>query len=365
MTAARDIEAFYRVFQDISTSVHSSTDVNEVLDLIVRATTEAIGAKGALLRILNLATKQMELSAAYGLSERYLSKGHVSSQKMITDLCKQNKVIIIDDVHSNPRVQYPKAASEEGIRMILDVPLFLGSDVVGIIRIYLSQPRTFSQEEQKFLVSIAEQCAVALDKARLIEKQQSMYDHLAMQTEKMSSLGRMAAGIAHEINNPLAAILIYATNMAKKVPSDSSLKEGLDVIIDEAVRCRRVIKDLLEFSRHEKPQAEEASLNKVIEKTLRIMENEFRLHHITVEQALADDLPDILMGENQIQQLLVNLLINAVEAMDSTRPRYAPVVSLVYQGYKPKEIGKILGVKSNTIRARMAKIRKEVKAHQA
>jgi two-component system NtrC family sensor kinase len=309
------IEGFYRIFRDISTSVHSSTDVKKVLDLVVKKSTEAINAKGALLRILNLKTNQLELSAAYGLSEGYLSKGHVSSQKVISDLCRQNKAIIIEDILTDPRVQYPKEAKKEGIRMMLDVPLFLGSHVVGIIRIFLDQTRKFTEEELNFLVSIAEQCACAIEKARLIEKHKSLYDNLALHTEKLSALGRMAAGIAHEINNPLAGILLYSTNLVKKVPQEGPVKEGLDVIIHETIRCRGVIQELLEFSREKEPLKSPANINEILERTLRILENEFHLHHISVEKDLMADMPDILVDGNQMQQVFVNLLINAVEAI--------------------------------------------------
>ena len=315
MDTSANIARFYSVCRDVSTSVHSSTDVKEVLDLVTRSVTEAINAKGSLLRILNLETDKLELSAAYGLSERYLSKGHVSTHRVITELCMQNKVIIIEDVQADPRVQYPREAREEGIRMMLDVPLFLGDNVVGIVRIFFAVQRKFSDEELNFLVSIAEQCACAIDKARLIEKHKSMYDNLALQTEKLSALGRMAAGIAHEINNPLGGILLYSTNLLKKVPKEGPFREGLEIIIQETMRCKIIIQDLLEFSREKEPEKTFANINNIIEKTLSMLENEFRLHHIRVEKLLSSGMPDIFVDVNQMHQVFVNLLLNAVEAI--------------------------------------------------
>jgi two-component system, NtrC family, sensor kinase len=309
------IQTFYHAFRDISKSIHSSTRVEEVLHLAVRKTTEALNARGSILRILNLKTGELELNAAYGLSDRYLSKGHVSSTKVIEEICQENKAIIIQDVQVDPRVQYPREAKEEGIKMMVDLPLFMGQNVVGILRIFFDEQREFSEEELNFAIAIAEQCALAIDKARLIEKQQIQYDNLAIQTDKLSSLGRMAAGIAHEINNPLAGILLYSSNLVKKVPEAGPLKKGLEVIIHETIRCRGIIQDLLEFSRQREPLKTLVDLNGVINKALSILSNEFRLNRISLEKRLSDHLPNVLIDVNQIEQVFINFFMNAIEAI--------------------------------------------------
>jgi two-component system NtrC family sensor kinase len=164
------------------------------------------------------------------------------------------------------------------------------------------------------VIAITEQCACAIDKARLIETQQARYDHLALQTEKLSALGRMAAGIAHEINNPLGGILLYSTNLFKKVPKEGPLKEGLEIIINETMRCKTIIQDLLEFSREKEPEKTLANINHIIEKTLGMLENEFHLRHMTVETNLSSEMSDNLVDVNQMHQVFVNLLLNAAEA---------------------------------------------------
>jgi signal transduction histidine kinase len=310
-----NIAMFYKAFRDISTAVQSSSDVKEVTGLAVRLITDAIKAKGAVLRILNLETDILELNAAYGLSERYLSKGHVSSRHIISDLCRQNRIIVVDDIPTNPRVQYKKEAQEEGIRMMLDVPLSLENNIIGIIRIFFGEQRTFSDEEMNFLISIAEQCALAIEKARLIELHKTRYDNLALQTEKLSALGRMAAGIAHEINNPLGGILIYSTNLIKKIPNGSPLKEGMEIIIHETLRCKTIISELLEFSREKEPQKTLVNINEILKKTVNMLQNEFSLDHINVTTDLSDEVPDTFMDQNQMQQVFINLMLNSIEAI--------------------------------------------------
>ena len=221
MDSVINFKTLYDIFRDISTVVHSSTSVDEVLELVVWKSTDVLGAKGAIIRIFNTETKAFELFSSYGLGEKYLSKDPASSRKIIEDLCKQNKPIVIEDILKNPRLQNPQEIRDEGVRNILDIPIILRDHMLGIIRIYFSEPRNFSDEVLDFVVAIAEQCACAIDKARMIEEQQSQYDQLALHTEKLSALGRMAAGIAHEINNPLAGILLFSTNMRKKLPKAS------------------------------------------------------------------------------------------------------------------------------------------------
>jgi signal transduction histidine kinase len=315
MDLGNSIETFYNTFRDVSKSIHSCTRVEECLHLAVRKTAEALHAKGSILRILNLKTGELELNAAYGLSDRYLSKGHVSSTRVIQEICEENRAIIIDNVQTDPRVQYPTAAKEEGILMMVDLPLFIGQNVVGVLRIFFDRHRDFSQEDLNFAIAIAEQCALAIDKARLIEKQQTQYDHLAIQADKLSSLGRMAAGIAHEINNPLAGILLYSSNLIKKVPETGPLKKGLEVIIHETIRCRGIIQDLLEFSRERETAKALGDLNGVVNKALSILDNEFRLHRVFVEKHLSEDLPRLLIDANQMEQVFLNFFLNATEAI--------------------------------------------------
>jgi two-component system NtrC family sensor kinase len=312
-------EHFYRVLRDISASLRSATMVKDVLDTVVRKSAEALNAKGAFLRILNLETHQLELCASFGLGglgQRFLSRGPVSKEHLITELCRSNKIIVIRDILHDPRVQYPQEAWTEGLRMAIDAPLTIGNDIIGILRLYFSELREFHEDELNLVVLIAEQGAFAIEKAQLIEGQRSRYDQLALQTEKLSALGRLAAGIAHEINNPLAGILLFSSNMLKKVPKEGPLKEGLELIMQETIRCKRIIQELLEFSRESEPNVVSANINDTIEQALHILENEFRLRHIRVEKHLSSALPDILMDKNQIEQVLVNLLLNAIQAIE-------------------------------------------------
>ena len=169
MNSIPDYQRLYNAFRDVISVVHSSVHLKDVMDLVVWKSSEILGARGAIMRLLNIETDQLEISAAYGISEAYLVKGPVSHHSTITDVCRQKKVIIIEDIRSDPRVQYPDAAWEEGCRFIIDVPLSVADDVVGILRLFFGEVRHFSETELDWIIAIAEQCSCALGKARMID----------------------------------------------------------------------------------------------------------------------------------------------------------------------------------------------------
>jgi len=316
MPSKADYKTLYNAFREISQLVHTGKNLEEVLQRALSKTSGYLDAQGALIRLRNDQTDQFEVAAAYGLGEWYLSKGPVSTQTILTDLGGADNVLEIRDIHQAPRIRYPQEAWDRGIRMMLDVPLILEMDVTGLLRIYLTEQRDFSEEEKNLLMHIAEQCACAIRKVRFIENQKAMYDQLALQTEKLAALGRMAAGIAHEINNPLAGILLFSTNLRKKTPPEGSLRDGLDVIVRETIRCKGIIQGLLDFSRNREPQMEDTDINEIIEKALAILNNEFKLKHIQIDSQLSLQPLKSCLDGNQIEQVLVNLLINAVHATE-------------------------------------------------
>jgi len=316
MTSSTKFENYFHVFTDIMRAMHSSTSLQEVLQVVVTKSAGVLDAKGALLRILNKETNQFDVRAAWGLGERYLSKGPVTTEKLLSDPSELYNVKIIADIWHAPRIEYPQEAWDEGIRMMVDVPLAVSEQMTGLIRLYLTKRRRFSDDELDFIITVAEQCACIIERVQLMENQQARFDHLATQMDKMSSLGRMAAGIAHEINNPLAGILLYSSNMSKKVPQDGPLEEGLNIIIKETQRCKTIIQGLLEFARDREPQKVPADINAIMESALGIVENEFRLRHVGLQLQLAEDMSKTLLDENQIEQVFINLLLNAVHAVE-------------------------------------------------
>lgn len=138
-----------------------------------------------------------------------------------------------------------------------------------------------------------------------------------IQSDKLASLGRLAAGVAHEINNPLTGVLTYSSFLLKRVNGNAEMKNDLEVIVRETKRCREIVKGLLDFARQAPEQKTAVSIPAVIDQVLSIIDNQLRLKKIHVKKEIAANLPSIQADANQMQQVFLNLLVNAADAVES------------------------------------------------
>lgn len=150
-------------------------------------------------------------------------------------------------------------------------------------------------------------------KTEEIRKGQEQYIH----TEKLASLGRMAAGVAHEINSPLTGIVTFAHLMLQRIPEENKMdREDIEVIIEQAERCSKIIKGLLGFSRAIPSEKTEMNINETLRHTIGIIRNQAKFHNVKIELQTDDALPFVRGDSSQIEQVFLNLLINAADAMN-------------------------------------------------
>ena len=135
-------------------------------------------------------------------------------------------------------------------------------------------------------------------------------------TEKLASVGLLAAGIAHELNNPLTGVLTFTTLLRKKMPDGSADAEDLDLVIRETKRCATIIRRLLDFAREKAPEKKFTDLNLVIEDTARIIERPASFRDIEIAMDLDPDLPQVWVDADLIKQVIMNMLVNAQHAIE-------------------------------------------------
>jgi C4-dicarboxylate-specific signal transduction histidine kinase len=161
-----------------------------------------------------------------------------------------------------------------------------------------------------------------------------------MQTDRLASLGELAASVAHEINNPIAGVLNLSMLLQRMLKDDGvpqpripEFRKYLGQVTSETTRVGRIVSDLLAFSRRSKPQRAPADLNKSMRMTLSLVEHKMKLSGVSVETRLADNLPMVPCDQSQVQQVVLNLLLNAAEATNAKKERKVVVSTRAEGGF--------------------------------
>jgi len=147
------------------------------------------------------------------------------------------------------------------------------------------------------------------------EKLKEYTQEQIMKSERLATLGQLAAGVAHEINNPLGAILMYAHLSLEEMEAADDRCRNLEKMVIEATRCKNIVRGLLDFARQSEPNVKESDANEVLRRTLSLLENQALFQNIKITTAFSISLPKAMMDSSQIQQVFTNIILNAAEAM--------------------------------------------------
>ncbi len=315
----------FRVLYEIAAAINSTLSTDQVLQAVVKSVTEAIRVKACRLLLREAGSRELIHAASYGLSENYLSKGPVTLDPILGEVSKGNPTLVLDAVYDR-RVLYPDAAKEEGIASILSVPLISTGELIGILRIYTAERRFFSPEEIDFLETVADLSVIALSRAREHEDQitnlESQTKALYLELDKLQEgrryLMRFLAMVGHDLKSPIAAVEGYL-NVMKACIAGPLTEKQKNMVERSIIRLRELvalINDLVDVSRLEAGQIPmevvKISLEPAIEEALEIAKAEAEQKGLQLKTELASPLPQVIADERRLQQVLVNLLTNAV-----------------------------------------------------
>jgi signal transduction histidine kinase len=163
------------------------------------------------------------------------------------------------------------------------------------------------------------------ERKKLDDETRDLY-HQLLQAEKMAALGQTVSGVAHELNNPLATILSHAERLSQRTTLEEPVRRGLETILSESERAARIVRNLLTFARKRQTTRMMVDVNQVVRETLALRAYEQRVTNISVIDALAAGLPNVFADGHQVQQVLLNIVINAEQAMLSANGRGILVV---------------------------------------
>ena len=208
----------------------------------------------------------------------------------------------------------------EGLQRWIWVIMRSNALAVGALGIGSREDRPFSETDQRLLVAIARQLATTIEKVRLYEETCRAYENLRrtqeqlLQSEKMSAIGQLISGVAHEINNPLTAILGYAQLLENEGLGDKA-RDFVAKLFKQAQRTQRLVQNLLSFARQRKPEKKQVDIRQVLDDTLALRDFDFNLRNISVNREIAAELPPVIADAHQMEQVFLNIINNAVDAM--------------------------------------------------
>jgi PAS domain S-box-containing protein len=210
---------------------------------------------------------------------------------------------------------------KEGVRSAFVVILWSKDRVVGAVVVGSRTDREFAPADINLLIAVGSQIANAIDRTMLYEETRQAYDNLRktqeqlLHSEKMAAVGQLISGVAHELNNPLTAILGYSQLLTSSADMGPQGIEYTDKLYKQAQRTHRIVQNLLSFARQHKPERVAVQINQILEDTLALRDYDLRMKNIRVHMELAPDLPVTSADPHQLQQVFLNMVNNAVDAV--------------------------------------------------
>jgi PAS domain S-box-containing protein len=302
-----------------------SFDLDEILNLTLRQVVSLFGAESGAVYLSDSDAPTFRRRAAWGPRSRDKSRpAEISFADGFGDLVMRSRAEVITAEY----LPHLTGAVAEFIRSSSDGAwiwvLFWGKDSpIGMMGLRSHVEYQYSSGEENLLVAISRQLATTIEKVRLYEETCKAYEDLRrtqeqlLQSEKMSAVGQLIAGVAHELNNPLTAILGYAQLLESEGLNDRA-QDYVGKMFKQAQRTHRVVQNLLSFARQRKPERSEVDVRKVLEETLALRDYDLKVNHIAMEKNLGPEPAMVVADPHQIEQVFLNIINNAVDAVLET-----------------------------------------------
>jgi PAS domain S-box-containing protein len=302
-----------------------SFDLDEILNLTLRQVVTLFGAESGTVYLSDSDNTTYRRRAAWGPRSRdQVREAEVSFAEGFGDLVVRSRAEVVTAEylpHLPPRVaEFLRGEADRSWIWVL----FWGKDApVGIMGLCSNAGYEYSSNDENLLVAISRQLATTIEKVRLYEETCRAYEDLRktqeqlLQSEKMSAVGQLIAGVAHELNNPLTAILGYAELLESEGLSTRAA-DYVAKLFKQAQRTHRVVQNLLSFARQRKPQREEVDIRKVLDETLALRDYDLKTNNIRVEREAPAEPAKVVADPHQIEQVFLNIINNAVDAILET-----------------------------------------------
>jgi len=300
---------------NVSRTINSALNLDETLNVITREACSLMRAKMCSLMMLDESREWLDLRASCGAGAAYRNKPRLSvEESLLGSVVRRKKPIQVENVQISSRYQSVEVAQSEGLVSLLSVPLLFAGQCIGTLSVYTGQPYSFSNEEIRILGALAELSAIAAERARLYERSADVEEQLR-RNEKLSALGLLAAEVAHEIRNPLTVMKMLYHSLDLKFPATDPRAKDARILGDKMNHLNKIVERILNFARTAEPTLAPVNLNELIEELALLVRHKLANQNIQFVRRLQPDLPSATGDAAQLEQVFLNLILNAAEAM--------------------------------------------------
>jgi signal transduction histidine kinase len=300
---------------DTAQTILSETNFEEILEQITIQTFRLMKTRLCSVFLLNEDASELVLRACHGGSDLYRGKPNLRTEDSLLGsvVTRHKHVAVVDVVREKGYIQTDIARKERLVSM-LAVPLTFAGKAVGVLAVYTQQRHRFSNDEVKILSTLGDLSAVAIEKGRLLARVVDMEEKLRA-SERLSALGLLAAEIAHEIRNPLTVMQMLFHALVETLQLDATSQRDAELIGEKMRQMNRILDQVLSFARSSEPIKETVQAQQLFDDVFLLTRHKLLQQGIDVRSTVADDLPLFRADREQIEQVLLNLILNAADAM--------------------------------------------------
>ncbi|HUO59319.1 MAG TPA: GAF domain-containing protein [Candidatus Acidoferrales bacterium] len=317
-----------RALNAIAVVATQTFDLDEILNVTLRHVVELFDTESGSILLMDGHGQNVRCRASYG------EKSARALELMTESLPSQWWAKLLEtgtELFTPRNLQVLPPSAREFLRLeqmqsFVAVVMWAQNRPLGMLGVSTRSDRQFSESDENLLIAIARQLATTIEKVRLYEETSRAYADLRqaqeqlLQSEKMSAIGQLMSGVAHELNNPLTAILGYTQLLEPELQTERG-KEFVLKLYKQAQRTHRVVQNLLSFARQRKPAKTQVDLRAVIEDTLMLRDYDLKLNNIEIRRSYQDDLPLVLADAHQLEQVFLNIVNNGVDAILEIGPK--------------------------------------------
>ena len=310
------------VLNSIAQTLTESLDLSDSLHRTLRQMSELFSLDTTSLYLFDQEGKQLRRVAAVGHRSEY--SRHFPPVSVMPELMQHIRAVHATFLSAQGLPLPPAfrdAQNKEELVAVYLLILWSKDRVIGGLAVGSRTPREFSPADINLLIAVGSQISSAIERSMLYEETRQAYENLRrtqeqlLHSEKLAAVGQLISGVAHELNNPLTAILGYSQLLTSSGQMGQQGIEYADKLYKQAQRTHRIVQNLLSFARQHKPERMAVQINHALEETLALRDYDLRMSNIRVHLDLAQDLPVTAADPHQLQQVFLNMVNNAVDAI--------------------------------------------------